>query len=233
MGAENTETPKGSTDEGTVETTAPEAEVKTETPVQAEATQKEEPQAGESTEAKSLLADAEEDEAKAPESEDKSEEEAPKQEEFTPVTKEQVKFPEGTNVNEAVLESYLELTNELKLNAEQAQKLVDLKVKSDAEAAEAQAKAANEQYADWEKTLKSNPNYADNLLMAKKALTLMPDEMKEAAMSHPSYNWPPMQEFLARVGKLVSEGNFVDGNGSGSSQKSPQQIMYPNMPTRS
>jgi len=218
--------------EANVATEAPQEQAQETTPEQTQPEQAESKQVESESaapEKKSLLEQAQEADAPEGEKEDAKEVDAEaKAEEYTDFT-----LPEGMAADDAALAEFLPVAKELGLSQEGAQKLVDVIANREQRNAEAAEAAKNEQIDGWEQEIKSNPNWKTDVLLADKAIQAIGNEEFTALLEDSIGSYPPVKAAMAQVGKWLSESNFVESNGGESISKTPAQIMYPNMQTRS
>ena len=177
------------------------------------------------------------DTAAAKEGDKKSEEAKAEFEEF--------KLPEGYSADPELMKEFNPLAKELGLNQEQAQKLIDLQVKSVQKALSPENitdqvmsvmdSIVAQQKTEWSKELKSDKdiggaNLDGNIKLANQALTQFGSPEFKAALKESGWSSNPhLVKMLVEVGKVISEDSFgsrLDNSGE-SVTKSPQAKLYP------
>lgn len=122
------------------------------------------------------------------------------------------KAPEGMELDKDSLAEFTTIAKELKLPADQAQKVVDIAVKREVARAEAHAR----QISDWADAVKADKELGGDklpqtLAITKKALDLGPPELKELLNSSGLGNHPAVVKWAYAVGKALSEDTFKGG----------------------
>lgn len=120
------------------------------------------------------------------------------------------KAPDGMELNPDQLGEFTALAKELKLPAEQAQKIVDLATKAEQARMEAHSKLIT----GWADEVKADKEIGgdklqENLAVAKKALDLGPPELKGLLNESGLGNHPAVVKWAIAVGKALSEDKFV------------------------
>lgn len=182
-------------------------------------------------------ADPEADKADAEEAneadKDKDEDVDPEGAERIEVKADDLKFPEGVEVNADIQEKFLSLVNNKDMKpAEVAQAMVDLQqdlYKGQADAVEAQSQ-------QWEADTKAHPelggdNLTETLSVAEKGMAAVDVKgLSELMVETKLGNNPIMIEAFYKIGKSISEDGFVKGSNIGKeAAKSDAQVLYPNM----
>ena len=140
------------------------------------------------------------------------------------------KAPEGTTLDPAVMGKFTPIFKEAGLTQEVAQKLVN----EYASMQKAQADAWGKQQTDWAAEFKADKEFGGNnaeasLRSANAAWTKFATPEEIAAVHKFGLgNFPPMVKILSRVGKLMAEGEFHQGE-STTTTKSTAEKFYPRM----
>ena len=145
----------------------------------------------------------------------------------------QVELAEGTEVDQDLLEAYRGKAHELGLNQKQFQELASLyaekaaggqdkflKVQSDA------VMAAGKK---WAEEIQARPTFEAEKTQAQLALRQFgtPELMEYLDVSQAG-SYPPIFDFVAKVGKALAEPGFHGGGGSESRSRSAADVLYPN-----
>ena len=153
--------------------------------------------------------------------EEKPEQKAPEKYEF--------KLPDGAVADEKLIGDFSTVAKDLNLTQEQAQKVVDLYTAN----LKNQEKSFQDAFAEQEKTwiaeVKQQPNYQENLSLAKKAVEYFSEgdnDAKNLVLGTWLGNHPAMIRMMARIGKVISEDSFISAHGT-STKKDPAEILYP------
>ena len=142
-------------------------------------------------------------------------------------------MPEGIEVDSDLLGEAVPLFKELKLNQEQAQKLVDLQAKSVQKFTECQTSQFNETIAGWEKGIKADKeiggdNFDKNLAIAKEAVDKFgTPELTKFLADSGAGSHPEIVRMFVKIGNLTKEDN--PGSGSPTAQSTDiVKRLYPN-----
>jgi hypothetical protein len=142
------------------------------------------------------------------------------------------KAPEGVELDTEAVSEFSALAKELKLPADQAQKVADIAIKMAQRQAE-QTAAVVKGWADQSKTDKEfgGDNLDANLAVAKKAVGAFgSDEFKRLLNETGIGNHPEFIRFAYRAGKAMSDDTFVKGGNPSSTNNVPfEKRLYPNM----
>jgi len=171
----------------------------------------------------------------APEGEDEAKAESkPDGDDAEPIEYGDFAMPEGFELDEAAMESALPIFKELRLDQEQAQKLVDMHVANEQRKAESFGAQYKELTDKWVSGIHEmwgpadSPKFKENMTVAAKAVEFGGPEFRDALNETGAGNHPAMAEFLHRVGKALSED--VMGGKPSQGQKTPlEQRLYPSM----
>ena len=137
-------------------------------------------------------------------------------------------LPEGMGLDDVALAEFAPVAKELGLKQEGAQKLVDVIANKHQRDVAAAKVAQSEAIDKWEQEIKSNPEWKTNVLLADKAIAAIGNKDFTALANDPSVgSYPPFKEAMAWVGKLLSESNFAEGNGSEPTQSRMADRFYP------
>jgi hypothetical protein len=158
---------------------------------------------------------------------------------------EEFKLPAGFAADPELMKAFNPLAKEFGLNQEQAQKLIDLQVKSVQKALSpeniadqvmsAMDSIVAQQKSVWSKELKSDKDIGGakldgNIKLANQALSKFGSPEFKAALKESGWSSNPhLVKMLVEVGKVISEDSFGDrlDNSGESVQKSPQAKLYP------
>ena len=143
------------------------------------------------------------------------------------------KAPEGIELNQSQLEQFTALAKEMKLPAEQAQKVVDLAIKAEQARMEAHSKLVS----GWADEVKADKEIGgdklnENLATAKKALDLGPPELKALLNDSGLGNHPAVVKWAVAVGKALSEDKFVPAGQGAPAKGDAASRLYPNTPSQ-
>jgi|TARA_Y100000310_G_C20598672_1_gene771858 hypothetical protein len=150
------------------------------------------------------------------------------------VTAEDLKFPEGAQINEEIQEKFLGFVNDNKMSAEQTQGLINLQ----AELNKGQIAAHKAEMDGWVKEVKSNVKFVgetgdklnENLAVAKKGMeALNVKGLPELLDSTGLGNHPVFVEAFMVVGEKIGEDSFSFGSGAAgkTTPKEAKEILYP------
>ena len=144
-------------------------------------------------------------------------------------------IPEGSEVDEAKLNSFAEVAKGAKLSQEDAQKFVDLYAATRKEAADEQVKAWATVQEGWVNEAKNDPElggdkFQETIVTAKNAIKILGSEKLVEALDVTGMgNHPEFIRFFAKVGRAIGEDQINFGRGgSGETPKSPAEILFPN-----
>ncbi len=142
-------------------------------------------------------------------------------------------LPEGMDVEDSTLQSFIPLAKELNLDQGQAQKLVDYEAGRVQEMITAQEKVWGDLRQEWRTATKSDkeiggPAFDESLAAGKTFLREYgTPELLEALNSTGMGDHPEFIRAFARAGKAMKEDALSTG-GPGDAKLSPEQILYPN-----
>jgi hypothetical protein len=151
---------------------------------------------------------------------------APEKYDFT-----QVKLPEGIALDQAAVDQFTPVFKEIGLTQEQANKLVAV------EAARAQARAKadadnwKQQNALWQEETKKafGPKLNEELAFVAKARNALVTPDLQADLDASGFsNRLPFLQFMAKIGRMVSEDNLVEGKAAHTGVSA--KTLYPSMP---
>jgi hypothetical protein len=142
------------------------------------------------------------------------------------------KAPEGVELDTDAVSEFSALAKELKLPADQAQKVADIAIKMAQRQAE-QTAAVVKGWADQSRTDKEfgGDNLDANLAVAKKAVGAFGSEEFTRLLNETGIgNHPEFIRFAYRAGKAMSDDTFVKGGNPTSTNNVPfEKRLYPNM----
>lgn len=152
-------------------------------------------------------------------------------------------MPEGVDADSEMLAEFEPIAKELGLSQENAQKLVDLQIKSlqksvqkmQADHEAQQEEAFKEMTTQWAAAAKADSEYGgtkfnENLSVAQKALKQFASEgLIEYLNSSGLGNHPEVIRTFVKVGKAISEDKFVVGGQGGARATDPAKVIYPNL----
>lgn len=155
--------------------------------------------------------------------------------EFTPVEASALKFPEGSQTNEAITAKFLEITNGAKLPAEAVQQLVDLQANLAKEASEAGSKLWTETQAKWQDEVRADAEIGgqkleENLSHVAKLIDRVSGDqapaVREAFAMTGAGNHPALVKFMVKVAKELSEPAPVAG-APGNVSRDTASLLFP------
>lgn len=143
-------------------------------------------------------------------------------------------FPEGMDVDNAMLEQAAPVFKEIGLNQEQAQQIVDLYGAKMEEMAQGQVDAFTQQVTDWESAAKADKEFGgdkfdENIGVAKLGMDkLGTPELKDFLEKSGAGSHPEVLRAFYRAGKLLREDN--PGGGDPSTEKADRvSVLYPDL----
>jgi len=144
-----------------------------------------------------------------------------------------LKFNEGTRVDQEMLGAFKKSALELGIKPSQAQKLAAM---YEAESAKAVERAVAEhqqgvqaQLTEWEDEITSSPNFEQNRSHAQAALREFGDRKLAEFMNQTHLSSHPLVwAFMSRIGKALAEPGFKGKGAASGGQKSAADILYPN-----
>lgn len=158
-----------------------------------------------------------------------------------------LKLPDKSNIDKAVVERTAAIARELGLSQERAQKMLDFQVQELAAIEDATIKATLEAHqpggAVWEKQVEewnakalADPDIGGNkpeqlqasVKLAKQVVAKFGDkESIEFLEKNPLGSHPALIRLLYRIGKASSEGSLVLASAQDTSKKPSEEILYP------
>lgn len=154
--------------------------------------------------------------------------------EAVPETAYEFTMPEGVEIDPATLGNLTELSKELGLTKEQAQKVADLGAQQAQRWAAAQEQAINDVSAQWIDTVKTDKEIggdrmAEKLAVAKRALDLFGSpELTQLLDESRLGNHPELIRAFYRAGKAISDDALVPGGRSVRGSNDPASRLYDN-----
>lgn len=172
------------------------------------------------------------DESQTPPPEQVEQTTPPEQQAAAPEVPESYEFqmPEGIEVDKVAADEFTAIAKELKLSAEDAQKVADVGAKM----AQRQIEAHSKLVESWVEQVKTDKEIGgdklnENLGIARKALDEFFDPgVKELLNSTGLGNHPLLIKGLYKMGKAIGEDRFVSGKPAGSTGD-VAKTMFPNM----
>lgn len=158
-----------------------------------------------------------------------------------PLTLEQLKFPDGVEVDKELATDLLGVLNDQKLSPEaRAQALVDLHLKASEAASEKASGFYRELQDKWvgeavkefggEEKIKPVLGGISKLLDTYGGTKEQVAELRDVFALTGAGNNPRIVSFLHNIAqKLVTEGQIVNGSPAGGAQRSAAEILYPSM----
>lgn len=138
------------------------------------------------------------------------------------------KAPEGVELDMEAVAEFEPIAKELKLNNEQAQKLVDL-----------QTKFVQKQHEQWDKTVETwvsdikadkeigGQALTENVKAAQRAISQFgTPELKAALDTSRMGSHPELVRVFARIGKAMADDTFVPAGKASGEKKSPEEILF-------
>jgi hypothetical protein len=140
--------------------------------------------------------------------------------------------PEGVVMDEAALGDLKGQLKDMGASQDQAQKIIDLQVKTNAKAYEAQVEAWQKTQSDWKEAAQNDEEYGKgdfeaNMVIARRGMrevggAPLAEALDKTGMgSHPEF----IRAFY-RMGKAIGEDSFSIGGTSGSSDKSQADRIF-------
>jgi hypothetical protein len=142
-------------------------------------------------------------------------------------------MPEGIEIDTDLLGEAVPLFKELKLNQEQAQKLVDLQAKSVQKFTESQTSQRNDTIVGWENDIKADKdiggdNFDQNLSIAKEAVDKFgTPELTKFLADSGAGSHPEIVRMFVKIGNLTREDNPNGGSPTAQSTDIVKRL-YPN-----
>lgn len=139
-------------------------------------------------------------------------------------------MPEGVELDTAAADEFTVVAKELKLTAEQAQKVADVGAKMAQRQAEAHAKLVE----TWTEAVKTDKEIGgdalpENLAVARKALdTFGTPELKDLLNASGLGNHPAVIKAFYKAGKAISDDRFVAGSAK-AGETDPAKKLFPSM----
>ena len=143
-------------------------------------------------------------------------------------------LPEGIEVDQTMLDSFLPVAKELNLTQEQAQGLVNLQTKQLQTAALAQTEAWDKTIDGWTNDSENDQeiggkDFDSNLAVAKLGIEKFgTKELLEVFDATGVGNHPEIIRVFYRIGKMIKDDNVVFGT-TNTPDKTAAEILFPNM----
>lgn len=158
---------------------------------------------------------------------------ADKPEAITPESYGDFTLPDGIAVDENIVGEFKGIAAEAGLSKDQAQKLVDLRVKQ----VQAEQAAWQKTQETWVNEVKADKEFGGdnlpaNLAVAAKALDQFgTPQLRQLLDAYGIGNHPEMVRFVYRVGKGMSEDSPVNVKSPAAGQRDPAKVLFPNTPS--
>lgn len=146
--------------------------------------------------------------------------------------------PEGMELDTAALENFAPIAKELNLSQDQAQKLVDMYASQVQGLQKAQIEAMAAQRAEWVNQIRTDQEIGGvdmnkKIGVAVKAIDHFAGrEFRQLLHDTGLSDHPDMVRAFYKIGMAMEEDKMTPGHAGGSAQKTPAQIMYPDMPSK-
>lgn len=157
-------------------------------------------------------------------------------EEFTPLTADDITFPENFEVDEGLRDEALSVFNNRDLSPkEQMQALVDLQLRAVEKASETSSRAWTEMQDKWQGEVKADPEIGGDKLQPTLARVQRlvaeygPKGLGEVFDMTGAGNNPLMIKFLNNVASKLVEGGAVQGAPANGQTESVASRMFPSM----
>lgn len=174
------------------------------------------------------------DQQPAPAEDTSAAEDKPAQTEEAPETVYEFTMPEGVEIDPETLGNLTDLSKELGLSKEQAQKVADLGAQQAQRWAAAQEQAIADATAQWVETVKTDKeiggdNMPEKLAVAKRALDRFgTPELTQLLDESRLGNHPELIRAFYRAGKAISDDALVPGGRSVRGSNDPASRLYDN-----
>jgi len=142
----------------------------------------------------------------------------------------ELKMPEGVELDKTAADEFTAIAKELKLSAEDAQKVADVGAKMAQRQAESHAKLVE----SWVEQVKADKDIGgdklpENLAIARKAIDAFgTPELKDVLNATGFGNHPAVIKAFYNAGKAISEDRFVSGSAPGP-ETDVAKRMFPSM----
>ena len=142
-------------------------------------------------------------------------------------------IPEGVELDSTLLDTVSPIFKELNLTQDQAQKLVNVYGEQVKAIEQKYETAIQDQRKEWREEFKKDPKSGEILSFAKKAVDFLAKDSEETkALFTGEHSFlsdhPVFIRALAKVGKYLSEDQFVDGRDAGPpKRKDPAKVLFP------
>lgn len=154
--------------------------------------------------------------------------------EFKPIKVEDIKLPEGVELDNDLATGFVDLVNTHKISPELQQALIDLQSKSMQALSAKDSENWTKTQGEWETQIKADPEYGGTKFEAtmsnvgKFVNTFGDDAAKEAFDVTGAGNHPAIIKMLAKAAVLITEGTHVPADTPGEGKKDAASILYPN-----
>lgn len=151
-----------------------------------------------------------------------------------PFKAEEVKFPDGTQVDPAMVSSLVDVVNEFGLPRPAVAKLLDLQQKAMLANSEAGSRDWAKMQEEWTGEVMKDPEIGGQKWPQVQTKigglldTFGSPELRQAFDLTGAGNNPHVVRFMSKVANILSESGYISSNASGSTEKSAAEILYPN-----
>lgn len=151
-----------------------------------------------------------------------------------PFKAEEVKFPDGTQVDQAMVSSFVDVVNEFGLPRTAVAKLLDLQQKAMLANSEAGSRDWAKMQETWTGEVMKDPEIGgQNWPQVQTKIgglldTFGSPELRQAFDLTGAGNNPHVVRFMSKVANILSESGYISSNASGATEKSAAEILYPN-----
>jgi len=151
-----------------------------------------------------------------------------------PPEKYDFKMPDGVQVDQSLIDAATPIFKDLKLTQEQAQKLVDLQVKSAQGWGEKQIQEHQALVTSWGEESKKDTEFGGQGFAQNVAIAIKPlnqygtPALRELLDATGLGNHPELIRYNYRIGKATGEPGLVDGNPNPPPSSGDARILYPN-----
>lgn len=148
------------------------------------------------------------------------------------------KVPDGIQLPAETMTKFEAKARELNLPQGKAQELIDMATAHVSELGKQQETAHLDMVKQWGEQSKADKEFGGaqfdvNMGVAKQAMAKFATPEFRTVLDATGFgNHPEMLRMMVRVGKAISEGEHISGNGVVGSDKPLHEIAYPNMPTQ-
>lgn len=164
--------------------------------------------------------------------EDTKDEVEPKDDKIVPEEYEEYKAPEGVTFDKDLIGDFNSTAKELNLSQDQAQQLVDIAIKNQTQAFEAQKQQWQNTFVEWNKEIKNDKefggiNLSDTVIRYKRAMAdYGTPELKDLLIQSGYEHHPALIKHFAGLDKKYGEDKSIGGEPTGNAEKTIAEIMF-------